>query len=197
MGVLTHLSACSCSSPAMLIIYLTIHNEGVYISFPSCALKLSNLEFNSIYFTFTSINAFYLLKMRAKWLKVRLHYTSAPSFNYHIYVRRINFKVISKFTLALVQLSFASALARLMLAMLLHHTPSLENFHGLLSMSLRMACPCFWIFALFSQLESSTGWSFHLTKYSKYSFLLVLLLTLLLSMHSICGFSATGICFVH
>jgi hypothetical protein len=33
--------------------------------------------------------------------------------------------------------------ARLTLAMLLHHTPSLENFHGLLSMSSRMVCPCF------------------------------------------------------
>jgi hypothetical protein len=29
--------------------YVTIHNEGVYISFPSCALKLSNLELNSVY----------------------------------------------------------------------------------------------------------------------------------------------------
>jgi hypothetical protein len=45
--------------------YVTIHNEGVYISFPSCALKLSNLELNSIYFTLTTINAFYLLRTRA------------------------------------------------------------------------------------------------------------------------------------
>jgi hypothetical protein len=60
--------------------------------------------------------------------------------------------------------------ARLWLAMLLHHTPLLENFHGLLSMSSRMVCPCFWISASFSQLASSTGCPFHLTKYSKYSF---------------------------
>ena len=29
--------------------YVTMHNEGVYIPFPSCALKQSNLELNSIY----------------------------------------------------------------------------------------------------------------------------------------------------
>jgi hypothetical protein len=102
-----------------------------------------------------------------------------------------------KICAGLVQLSFASALARLMLAMLLHHTPWLENFHGLLSMSSCMVCPCFWISASFSQLASSTGWFFHLTRYSKYCFRLVFLLTLLSSMHSICGLSATGICFVH
>jgi hypothetical protein len=28
---------------------VTIHNEGVYIMFPSCSLKQSNLELNSIY----------------------------------------------------------------------------------------------------------------------------------------------------
>ena len=49
---------------AMLIIFhnVTIHNEGVYIPIPSCALKLSNLEFNSIYFPLTTIIAFYLLR---------------------------------------------------------------------------------------------------------------------------------------
>jgi hypothetical protein len=83
------------------------------------------------------------------------------------------------------------------LAMLLHHTPSVENFHGLLSMSSCMVCPCFWISASVSQLASSTGWFFHLTRYSKYFFRLVLLLTLLSSMYSIYDFSATGICFVH
>jgi hypothetical protein len=83
------------------------------------------------------------------------------------------------------------------LKMLLHHTPSLENFHGLLSMSLHMVCPCLWIPASFSLLEYSIGWSFHLTKYSKYFFRLVFLLTLLSSMRSICGFSANDIYFVH
>jgi hypothetical protein len=83
------------------------------------------------------------------------------------------------------------------LAMLLHHTPSLENFHGLLSMSSCMVYPCFCISASVSQLAYSTGWFFHLTRYSKYCFRLVLFLTLLFSMHSICGLSATGICFFH
>jgi hypothetical protein len=82
-------------------------------------------------------------------------------------------------------------------AMLLHHTLSLENFHGLLSMSSCTVCPCFCIPASVSQLASSTGWFFHLTRYSKYCFRLVFLPTLLSSMHSICGFSATGICFIH
>jgi hypothetical protein len=90
-----------------------------------------------------------------------------------------------------------SALARLMWEMLLHHTPSLENFHGLLSMSSCMVCPCLCISASVSQLAYSTGWFFHLTRYSKYCFFLVLLLTLLSSMHSICGLSTTGIFFVH
>ena len=44
---------------------VTIYNEGVYIPFPSCALKLSNLELNSIYFTLTTIISFYLLRTRA------------------------------------------------------------------------------------------------------------------------------------
>jgi hypothetical protein len=74
----------------------------------------------------------------------------------------------------------ASALARLMWEMLLHHTPSLEKFHGLLSMSSCTVCPCFCISASVSQLASSTGWFFHLTRYSKYCFRLVLLLTSLI-----------------
>ena len=49
----------------MLLNNVTIHNEGVYIPFPSCALQLSSLELNSIYFTLTILNAVYLLRMRA------------------------------------------------------------------------------------------------------------------------------------
>jgi hypothetical protein len=104
---------------------------------------------------------------------------------------------ISKFVLALVQLSLAFCAGSLDVMMLLHHTPSLENFHGMLSMSSCTVCPCLCISASVSQLASSTGWFFHLTRYSKYCFCLVLLLTFLSSMHSICGLSATGIYFVH
>jgi hypothetical protein len=66
MGVLTQLlcfsSMLSCFSDFNNV---TIHNEGVYIPFPSCAFKQSNLELNSIYFTLTILNAFYLLRTRA------------------------------------------------------------------------------------------------------------------------------------
>jgi hypothetical protein len=81
--------------------------------------------------------------------------------------------------------------------MLLHHTPRLERFHGLLLMSSWTVCPCFKIVASVSQLASSTGWFFHFTRYSKYCFLLVFLPILLSSMHSISGFCATGNCFCH
>jgi hypothetical protein len=48
MGVFNCSSMLS-SLCSMLIIILQLYNESVYISFPSCALKLSNLELNSIY----------------------------------------------------------------------------------------------------------------------------------------------------
>jgi hypothetical protein len=81
--------------------------------------------------------------------------------------------------------------------MLLHHTPRLENFHGLLSMSSYTICPCFCISSSFSQLTSSIGWFFHLNRYSKYCFRLVFLPARLSSIRSICGFSTTGNCFIH
>ena len=49
----------------MLLNNVTMHNEGVYIPFPSCALQLYSLELNSIYFTLTILNAVYLLRTRA------------------------------------------------------------------------------------------------------------------------------------
>ena len=44
--------------------YVTIYNEGVYIMFPSCALKLSNLHIQFYLLALTTINDFYLLRMR-------------------------------------------------------------------------------------------------------------------------------------
>jgi hypothetical protein len=44
---------------------VTIHNEGVYIPFPSCALKLSNLSIQFYLPSLITINAFYLLRTRA------------------------------------------------------------------------------------------------------------------------------------
>jgi hypothetical protein len=49
----------------MLLNNVTMHNESVYIMFPSCALQLSSLELNSIYFTLTILNVVYLLRTRA------------------------------------------------------------------------------------------------------------------------------------
>jgi hypothetical protein len=51
---------------SIIIIMLQMHNEGVYIPFPSCALKLSNLELNFYLPALTTLNVVYLLRMRAK-----------------------------------------------------------------------------------------------------------------------------------
>jgi hypothetical protein len=60
----TQLSASPlCSSSSSYNV--TIHNEGVYILFPSCALKLSNLDIQFYLLALTTINAFYLLRTRA------------------------------------------------------------------------------------------------------------------------------------
>jgi hypothetical protein len=50
----------------MLIIHtnVTIHNEGVYILFLSCVLKLSNLHIQFYLLALTTLNAFYLLRTR-------------------------------------------------------------------------------------------------------------------------------------
>jgi hypothetical protein len=180
------------------IIIFQIYNEGVYISFPSCALKLSNLSIKFYLPTFITHKGSYLLWIRGDLSRSFYNNTSMPPLNDLINYSKIFSKNVLGDFPAVSHLCTISLLAKLArLAMLLHHTPSLENFHGLLSMSLHIVCPCFWISTSFSQLSSSTGWPFHLTKYSKYFFLLVLLPTLLSSMRSIYGFSATGICFVH
>ena len=53
MGVSTQLSASLLNAQD----YVTIHNEGVYIPFPSFFLKLSNLILNYIYLFHLNINA--------------------------------------------------------------------------------------------------------------------------------------------
>jgi hypothetical protein len=53
MGVSTQLSASLLNAQD----YVTMHNEGVYIPFPSCTLKQSNLELNSYLPALTTINA--------------------------------------------------------------------------------------------------------------------------------------------
>jgi hypothetical protein len=129
---------------------------------------------------------------------LKVHYIIQVCFNKLLHsCSHNNFKAFSKFVLACPAVFYFRVGSLDVLAMLLHHTPSLEIFHGLLSMSSCTVCSCFCISASVSQLAYSTGWFFHLTRYSKYSFLLVLLLTLLSSMRSICGFSATGNYFFH
>jgi hypothetical protein len=92
MGVLTQLSA----SPMLQCFnYVTIHNEGVYISFPSCALKLSNLHIQFYLLALTTLNAFYLLRTRANRSRsiyiIQVRFIKLP----HL-CSRINFKRNSK-----------------------------------------------------------------------------------------------------
>jgi hypothetical protein len=123
------------------LIMLQMHNEGVYILFPSCALKLSNLHIQFYLLALTILNASYLLRTRAK----------GSRSDYNVQVRfilmtllclRNNSKVISKFVLACPAVLRFHAGSLDVKAMLLHHTPRIENFHGLLSMSSRTVCPC-------------------------------------------------------
>jgi hypothetical protein len=47
-------------------IYVTMRNEGVYIRFPSCALKLSNLRIQFYLPAYTTINASIYLRRERK-----------------------------------------------------------------------------------------------------------------------------------
>jgi hypothetical protein len=78
MGVLTQFSASLASSFSHANV--TIHNEGVYIPFPSCALKLSNLEFKFYLPALTILNASYLLRTRA-YAQGLITYTSVLLLN--------------------------------------------------------------------------------------------------------------------
>jgi hypothetical protein len=80
MGVL-HTILCMLFSSECLIIQnnVTMYNEGVYIPFPSCALKLSNLELNSYLPALTILNVDYLPKDESLKAQGPLQYTSAPS----------------------------------------------------------------------------------------------------------------------
>jgi hypothetical protein len=67
------------SSTMLLHNNVTMHNEGVYIPFPSCALKQSNPELNFYLPALTTLNVVYLLRTRA------IH----SRFDYNIQVRFI------------------------------------------------------------------------------------------------------------
>jgi hypothetical protein len=98
MGVLTQLSASPLCS--LLIFHpVTIHDEGVYITFPSCALKLSNLHIQVYLLALTTLNAFYLLRTRENCSRsvyiIQVCFIKLP----HL-CSRINSKRNSKFVLA-------------------------------------------------------------------------------------------------
>jgi hypothetical protein len=56
-----------------------MYKEGVYIRFPSWALKLSNLELNSYLLALTTLNANCLPKDESLKAQGPLQYTSVPS----------------------------------------------------------------------------------------------------------------------
>jgi hypothetical protein len=131
------------------------------------APKLSNLELNSYQPALTILNVVYLLKDESYPLKVHLQYTKCTSLNLLINVHATVSRCFPKICARRLPTVFRFRAGSLdVLAMLLHHTPRLENFHGLLSMSSYTVCPFFYISYFLSQLASSTRWPFHLTRYS-------------------------------
>jgi hypothetical protein len=61
-----------------ILFYVTIHNEGVYIPFPSFILKLSNLDIKFYLLALTTHKCLLPTKDESGSLKVRLHFTSVP-----------------------------------------------------------------------------------------------------------------------
>jgi hypothetical protein len=128
MGVL-HIALC------MLLLFsyfnnVTMHNEGVYIPFPSCALQLSSLELISIYLTLTILK--FLLSTKGRELKVQCPITiyKCASLNLHINVCATISRCFQKWCW-FVQLFSASTLAHLICwrcsCIIL---PRLKNFMG-------------------------------------------------------------------
>jgi hypothetical protein len=89
---------------------VTMHNEGVYIPFPSCALQLSSLELISIYLTLIILKC--LLSTKGRELKAQGPITvyKCASLNLHINVCATISRCFQKWCW-LVQLFSASALA--------------------------------------------------------------------------------------
>jgi hypothetical protein len=112
MGVFNYNSLLS-SLCSMLIIILQLYNEGVYIPFPSCALKLSNLSIKFYLPTFITHKGSYLLWTRVDRSRSFYNNTSMPPLNDFINIS----KHFQKMCSVLFQLSLISALVSL-LAML-------------------------------------------------------------------------------
>ena len=79
----------------------------------------------------------------------------------------------------------------------LHQTPEGKFVHGILSISSSTDLPIFYNIPSVIQVASSSGLSFHLTKYCKYSCPLVFLNTLLSNIFSGCNRCAGGSCSFH
>jgi hypothetical protein len=90
------------------IIIFPLYNEGVYIPFPSCALKLSNLSIKFYLPTFITHKGSYLLWTRADRSRSFYNNTCMPPLNDFINIS----KHFQKMCSVLFQLSLISALSR-------------------------------------------------------------------------------------
>jgi hypothetical protein len=138
MGILHKFSALLFLLSMLMLNALNEYNdtkEGAYIPFSLSKVKLSNLQLIPIY-SIKSNKCLSYLRTRAYLLKVLLQYKCA-SLHQLINAWRNNYQgKIQKEVCWLVQLSFSPRAGSLdEVWMLLHHTPRLKRFHGLLSMS--------------------------------------------------------------
>jgi hypothetical protein len=119
----TQLSACSCS---FFLDNVTMHNEGVYIPFPSCALKLSNLELNFYLPSLTILNVVYLLRTRAKGSRSIYNIQVRPSQMAHLRFAQ-QFQSVFKICAGWSSYPIVSTLARLVWEMLLHQEALMQQ----------------------------------------------------------------------
>jgi hypothetical protein len=137
----TQLSLSLCSSSMLSLLFIIMLQYTMRVSI----FRFPSLILNCLIYALklpTNINAFLVLQTRAGRsrsdynLLVRLSLTITFKFGASNLQNFLNNVSCAQNVLWLPH-------ARLTLAMLLHHTPSLENFHGLLSMSSRTVFPCF------------------------------------------------------
>jgi hypothetical protein len=139
-------------------------------------------ELKATYLTFFTINASNKqMRATSHYLYYNLKKHKCECILSRYYINVLSFQIQNIFKMCAgeipVVLRFFIFFVGL-LTMLLHHIPLAKQIHELLFMSSCTICPCFWISASLSQLESSIRCPFHFIKYSKYFFLKVLLLTL-------------------
>jgi hypothetical protein len=134
--------------------------EGAYIPFSLSKAKLSNLDLINLSTCIKSNKCLSYLRTRAYLLKVRYNVQVRSVMNAFIQMAAQQLsKVFQKHMCWRCPAVFLSPRAGSLdeVWMLLHHTPRLKRFHGLLSMSSCTVCPCFCMTASVSQLASSTG----------------------------------------